>query len=168
MTKHIPDALAPSIGFWYRIWQQQLEQTFRFWGYWAQYLPHEDAAKLSAEAEALKPVVRTERARPAPVAATPAPARPAEAKAAPAKPAAATPAEKVAAKPAAKPAPKPAAKRTARAKPAAKPKAAAKAEPAVVATAPALKTTPSKKAPRTPVTARTRAGTEAPAKPVVH
>ncbi|WP_334191421.1 hypothetical protein [Pararhodobacter sp.] len=57
----------PQISFWCHIWQSQLEQSFRLWGYWAQFLPRESAAQLSAEAEALKPVVRTtpSRAKPA-------------------------------------------------------------------------------------------------------
>ena len=75
MSKEIPTdtQLAPVIGFWFRIWQQQLEQSFRLWGFWARYLPHESAAQLAAEAEALKPVVRTTRAKPAPQPAAPKP-----------------------------------------------------------------------------------------------
>ncbi|WP_417625462.1 hypothetical protein [Pararhodobacter aggregans] len=57
----------PQISFWCHIWQSQVEQSFRLWGYWAQFMPRDSAATLAAEAEALKPVVRTtpSRARPA-------------------------------------------------------------------------------------------------------
>ena len=39
---------------WYQLWQKQLEQSFRLWGQWAQFVPHESASQLAAEAEALK------------------------------------------------------------------------------------------------------------------
>ena len=47
-------ALTASIEFWTRLWQQQIEQGMKFWGLWAQALPHETARDLSAEAESHK------------------------------------------------------------------------------------------------------------------
>lgn len=75
MSDEIPAAgtFGPSIRFWCNIWQQQIEQSFRVWGYWAQFLPHDSAARLAAEAEAMKPVVRTAPANRAPAAAAPVP-----------------------------------------------------------------------------------------------
>ena len=75
---------APAISFWCSLWQAQLEQSLKMWGAWAQYIPHENAAELAAEAAMLAPVVRTtrpgtatRRAAPKPVAepAAPKPAR---------------------------------------------------------------------------------------------
>ncbi|MCB1390579.1 MAG: hypothetical protein KDK12_15775 [Rhodobacteraceae bacterium] len=124
-----PGSFAPQISFWCQIWQTQLEQGFRLWGYWAQFMPRESAAKLAAEAEAMKPVVRTSPAARKAAAATPALVK------APAK----DPARQTAAKPAARPA------------------------LSVAAETPAPRTTPAKKAPRTPVEAKA-----APAKPTMH
>jgi hypothetical protein len=128
-------AFAPQISFWCQIWQTQLEQSFRVWGFWAQFLPGESASQLAAEAEALKPVVRTTPSRPAIVKSAPVVAKIAEVK----------PAPKPAAKPAAKTVTKPVL--------------------AVATDAPAPKTAPAKKAPRTPVEAKTKT---AATKPTMH
>lgn len=68
---------APAISFWCSLWQAQLEQSLKIWGAWAQYVPHENAAELAAEAAMMAPVVRTarpgtatRRAAPKPVAET--------------------------------------------------------------------------------------------------
>ena len=52
---------APALSFWCSLWQAQLEQSLKFWGAFAQYVPHESAADLAAEAEMMKPALRTER-----------------------------------------------------------------------------------------------------------
>ncbi|WP_068296231.1 hypothetical protein [Pararhodobacter sp. CCB-MM2] len=135
---------APAISFWCSLWQTQLEQSLRLWGALAQYVPHENAAELSAEADMMKPVVRTARASTAKT--TRAPAKSAVSGTTP-RPAA----RKAALKPAPKPTPvaAPAAKvETAPAKPAAAP----------VAAKPAARRAP----------AKAKAGSEDPAKPVVH
>ena len=131
---------APAISFWCSLWQTQLEQSLRLWGAWAQYVPHESAAELSAEADMMKPVVRTARASTAKTTRAPAKSavsgttpRPAARKAAPKPAPAAAPAAKV---------------ETAPAKPAAAP----------VAAKPAARRAP----------AKAKAGSEDPAKPVVH
>ena len=64
-----------ALGFWCRLWQAQIDQSLRFWAFWASALPRKDAAELAAEAEAMraaatpdKPAPRPRRsARPAPV-----------------------------------------------------------------------------------------------------
>lgn len=38
--------------FWCRIWQRQIEQSAAMMAFWAQFVPHRNAASLSAEAEA--------------------------------------------------------------------------------------------------------------------
>ena len=43
-----------SIAFWFRLWQNQIEYSMRFWGAMAEKMPHPDAAELSAEAEAMR------------------------------------------------------------------------------------------------------------------
>ena len=35
-----------------RLWQSQFEQSLRIWAWWAQLIPQESAAELSADAEA--------------------------------------------------------------------------------------------------------------------
>ena len=63
-------AFHPAIAFWSQIAQMQVEQTIRLCAFWARFLPQPSASQLSAEAEALKPVVRTAASR---TAARPAP-----------------------------------------------------------------------------------------------
>lgn len=41
------------IAFWCRLWQTQIETSLALMAVWARMLPHERAAELSAEAEAL-------------------------------------------------------------------------------------------------------------------
>jgi hypothetical protein len=55
------------IGFWWRLWQSQIEYSLRFWGTLAERMPHPSAAELAAEAEAMREICekRTERERPA-------------------------------------------------------------------------------------------------------
>ncbi|MCA2014136.1 hypothetical protein LCM17_21785 [Cereibacter sphaeroides] len=140
---------APAISFWCSLWQTQLEQSLRLWGAWAQYVPHENAAELSAEADMMKPVVRTARASTAKTTRAPAKSavsgttpRPAARKAAP------------------KPAPKPTAVKAA---PAAAPAAKVETAPAKPAAAPVAAKLAARRAP-----AKAKAGSEDPAKPVVH
>jgi len=45
-----------SLHFWCRLWQIQIEHSMRFWGAWAEKLPHPSAADLAAEAEAVKAI----------------------------------------------------------------------------------------------------------------
>ena len=136
---------APAISFWCSLWQTQLEQSLRLWGAWAQYVPHESAAELSAEADMMKPVVRTARASTAKT--TRAPAKSAVS--------ATTP------RPAArKAAPKPTAVKAA---PVAAPAAKVETAPAKPAAAPVAAKPAARRAP-----AKAKAGSEDPAKPVVH
>ncbi|HPD93453.1 MAG: hypothetical protein H6900_04465 [Rhodobacter sp.] len=50
-----------------QMWQTQVEQTLRVWAWWAQFVPQESAAELSADAEAearaSAPSVQTKTAR---------------------------------------------------------------------------------------------------------
>lgn len=55
MTRRSTDAEAwgQGLGFWFRLWQVQVEQSLKFWAIWAQAVPRPSAAELSAQAEAL-------------------------------------------------------------------------------------------------------------------
>jgi hypothetical protein len=57
-----------NVAFWWRIWQNQLEFSLRFWGAMAERMPHPSAADLSAEAEAMRDICdrRSQAQRPAP------------------------------------------------------------------------------------------------------
>jgi hypothetical protein len=44
------------IAFWWRLWQSQIEYSLRFWGSFAERMPHPNAADLSAEAEAMREI----------------------------------------------------------------------------------------------------------------
>lgn len=48
------EAWSRGLGFWFRLWQAQIEQSMKFWALWAETLPKPSAAELSAEADALK------------------------------------------------------------------------------------------------------------------
>jgi len=45
-----------NVAFWWRMWQNQLEFSLRFWGAMAERMPHPSAADLSAEAEAMREI----------------------------------------------------------------------------------------------------------------
>ncbi len=51
------------IAFWCQLWQAQIEQSLKFWSYWAQFTPHEGARDLSVEANALKAAAPAKPAR---------------------------------------------------------------------------------------------------------
>ncbi len=40
------------VAYWCRLWQAQIEHSAAMMAWWAQFVPHETAAQLSAEAEA--------------------------------------------------------------------------------------------------------------------
>jgi len=48
------EAWGKAMGFWFRLWQAQFDQSLKFWCYWAQAVPRPTAAQLSAEADALR------------------------------------------------------------------------------------------------------------------
>ena len=51
-SKAPAEAWGQAMGFWFRIWQAQLDQSLKFCCLWAQALPRPSAAELAAEAEA--------------------------------------------------------------------------------------------------------------------
>jgi len=51
--------------FWIRIFKQQQDAYLRVLGQFAEKIPHEDAAELSREAEALKSVLKSKPSTPA-------------------------------------------------------------------------------------------------------
>ena len=51
-SKAPAEAWGQAMGFWFRLWQAQLDQSLKFWCLWAQTLPRPSAAELAAEAEA--------------------------------------------------------------------------------------------------------------------
>lgn len=54
-----------SVAFWWRLWQNQIEYSLRFWGVVAERIPHPNAAELAAEAEAMREICqkRSDRER---------------------------------------------------------------------------------------------------------
>lgn len=48
-----------TIGFWFRIWQTQIDQSLKIWALWNRSFPQPTAAKLSREAEAMRDITRT-------------------------------------------------------------------------------------------------------------
>ena len=58
------EAWGQAMGFWFRIWQAQIDQSMKFWCLWAQTLPRPSAAELAAEAEAMRKVGTSDAARP--------------------------------------------------------------------------------------------------------
>lgn len=51
------------IAFWWRLWQNQIEFSLRFWGSLAERMPHPSAADLSAEAETMREICERRAAR---------------------------------------------------------------------------------------------------------
>jgi hypothetical protein len=50
------EAWGQAVGFWFRLWQAQIDQSLKFWCLWAQTLPHPTASELAAEAEAMRDI----------------------------------------------------------------------------------------------------------------
>lgn len=51
--KSTANICGPNLGFWFRLWQTQIDQSLKLWAIWASALPRPSAAELSAEAESL-------------------------------------------------------------------------------------------------------------------
>lgn len=58
------EAWGQAMGFWFRLWQAQIDQSMKFWCLWAQALPRPSAAELAAEAEAMRNIGTSDAARP--------------------------------------------------------------------------------------------------------